>query len=127
MQEKFFFSRMIGRGDMCEGSCRCKKFLISILRKKLRKLFLLIVGSISLWEHNHNGIAFSLEHGDKCISDHISIVSLKTRISASQAALGAEAPLQKISQPIMPSDGQALRYRSIAEDLRDKFVALKNL
>ena len=86
------------------------KSFYSNLEKKLRKLFLLIVGSILLWEHNYDGIAFSLEHGDKCISDHISIVSLKTRISASHSALGAEAPLQKISRPIMPSDDQALRY-----------------
>ena len=40
---------------------------------------------------------------------------LKTQIAASQAALAAEAHLQKINQPIMPSDGQALRYRSIAQ------------
>ena len=88
------------------------KSFYSNLEKKLRKL---LVGSISLWEHNHDGIVFSLRHGDKCISDYISNVSLKTQIPASQAALGAEAPLQKISQPIMPSDGQALRYRSIAQ------------
>ena len=40
--------------------------------------FYVIFGSISLWEHNLNGIAF-LGHGgaveeDKCISDYISYV-----------------------------------------------------